>query len=155
MHKRLVQTFVELIKRTSTDLPEDIEKALVSSVRREKSGSPSRGALKTVLENVALARERSAPLCQDTGTNIWYIYYPVRMKEKEIRKAVLNLRDYDFNLSEALKSAALKSEINQIKKDHCFCNHGCFSLPSIQRNAKTMLLDMPIEIIKIKLGLGY
>ncbi len=89
MGKPLVETFVELIRRTSSDLPADLEKALRKARRQEASGSPAKSALDTVLENVALARTSSAPLCQDTGSNLWYLYYPVATDEIRLREAIV------------------------------------------------------------------
>jgi fumarate hydratase class I len=85
----LQDPFVELIRRASTDLPEDIEKALVESRDREKEASLARSALEEILENVALARQKSAPMCQDTGTNIWYAYCPPNFLEKDVRQAII------------------------------------------------------------------
>lgn len=89
MDKTMREAFVELVRRASTDLPEDIEQALVRARRAEVKGSLARSALDQILDNVAQARERSAPMCQDTGTNIWYVRYPAGADEREIRKAIV------------------------------------------------------------------
>ncbi len=63
----------DLIRETSSSLPEDVEAALRRSLRREAKGSPAAVVLKTVLDNCAIARRRSTPLCQDTGTLAFYV----------------------------------------------------------------------------------
>jgi fumarate hydratase class I len=72
----LTEAFLELIRLTSTDLSSDVEKALHTARDREAPGSAARGALDTILENVSLARKNSTPICQDTGTPIFYVQYP-------------------------------------------------------------------------------
>jgi fumarate hydratase class I len=88
----LTDHFVELIRRTSTDLPADVEAALRRSREAEAAGSAARGALDSILENVALARSKPAPICQDTGTPIFTIRHPegwsTRRLRGEIRAAV-------------------------------------------------------------------
>jgi len=73
--KALEQGVLELIRRTATDLPKDVEDALKAARNREKKASPAFGALSTILENVDMARTRSTPICQDTGTNVYHIWY--------------------------------------------------------------------------------
>jgi fumarate hydratase, class I len=80
--------FLELIRRTSTVLPADVGAALRSALRHEPSGSPAQAALTDVVANCKLAAETSRPLCQDTGTNIWYVYHPVSVSQKEIENAI-------------------------------------------------------------------
>ena len=70
-----LEPFVELVRRASTDLPADVEAALRVAHDREEPGSAAAGALETVLENVALARVNSTPICQDTGVPIFYVYH--------------------------------------------------------------------------------
>jgi len=89
MPSPLLEPFVELIRRASTDLPRDIEDEIRRGRDREKQGSLARSALDQVLENVALARERSAPMCQDTGTNIWTVHYPSGHDERNLRAAIV------------------------------------------------------------------
>jgi fumarate hydratase class I len=86
------ETFVELIRRASTELPADVEAALQASLAREEPGSPAASALQTILENVAFARAHSSPVCQDTGTPIFHVHYPqgvgVRALRAQIEAAV-------------------------------------------------------------------
>jgi fumarate hydratase class I len=63
---------LELIRRTSTVLPPDVTAVLDLHRALETPGSSADLALKLVAENIALARSRSAPICQDTGTISFY-----------------------------------------------------------------------------------
>ncbi len=83
-----VESFVELIRRASTDLPADVEATLRAAMEREESGSAAAGALGTVLENVALARANSTPVCQDTGTPIFYVSHPQGTSTRELRAQI-------------------------------------------------------------------
>ncbi len=58
----LTEAFDELVRRTCTDLPPDVEKALTEARESEEPGSAARGALDTILQNVALSR-RNSRLC--------------------------------------------------------------------------------------------
>ena len=88
----LTSAFLELVRRTATDLPPDVEKSLSAARDREEPGSAAQEVFKTILQNVALARENSTPICQDTGTPIFYVQYPqgksTRKLTNEIRQAV-------------------------------------------------------------------
>jgi len=72
----LTNEILELIRRTSSDLPPDVEKRLRAAVGMEAPGSAAQGAFETILKNVELSRKNSSPICQDTGTPIFYIKYP-------------------------------------------------------------------------------
>ena len=72
----LTNEILELIRRTSSDLPPDVEKRLRTAVGQEAPGSAARGAFETILKNVELSRKNSSPICQDTGTPIFYVKYP-------------------------------------------------------------------------------
>ena len=64
----LTNEILELIRRTSSDLPLDVEERLRLAVSKEAPGSAARGAFETILKNVELSRKNSSPICQDTGT---------------------------------------------------------------------------------------
>jgi fumarate hydratase class I len=87
----LTDAFVELIRRAATQLPADMEKALRDAKQKEDPGSAAEGALDTIIQNVELARANSTPICQDTGTPIFEVHYPVgvstRKLEDQIRRA--------------------------------------------------------------------
>ncbi len=86
--KDMTESFVELVRRASTDLPADVEAALWAAQDREEPGSAAAGALETILENVALARANSTPVCQDTGTPIFYVSYPQETSTRELRAQI-------------------------------------------------------------------
>lgn len=71
------ENLFELIRRTSTDLPADVEAGLKRALRQEKKNSHAAWVLETIIENVALARKNDAPICQDTGVLIFYFSVPV------------------------------------------------------------------------------
>jgi len=80
----LTEHFVELITLASTDLPKDVEEKLISQFEIEAEGSPAKASLKTILQNVEMARKGRLPVCQDTGALIFYISYPSdKYREKD------------------------------------------------------------------------
>lgn len=87
----LTDAFVELLRRAATMLPADMEQALQKARAAEEPGSAAESALTTILQNVEVARTRNAPICQDTGTPIFEVYYPLgvstRRLEAQIRGA--------------------------------------------------------------------
>ncbi len=86
----LTNEILELIRRTSTDLPADVEKRLREAVEREEPGSAARNALETILKNVELSRQNSTPICQDTGTPIFYVRYPEGWSTRRLREQIRN-----------------------------------------------------------------
>jgi len=93
MQPDLTDQILELVRLTSTDLPKDVEEKLRKSKDQEAEGSAAEGALDTILKNVEMAREKSTPICQDTGTPIFYIAYPegwsTRKLSTQIKDAVI------------------------------------------------------------------
>ena len=71
--KNLNESLLEVIRHTSVELPHDIIEALEAQRQLEKTGSQARYALDIISENIALAKKKSQPLCQDTGSILFYI----------------------------------------------------------------------------------
>jgi fumarate hydratase class I len=96
----LTSAITELIRLTATDLAPDVEETLVEARDNEQGGSAARGALDTILENISLARENSTPICQDTGTPIFYVGYPkgwsTRALKSQIRAAVAHATERTY-----------------------------------------------------------
>jgi len=117
----LTEEFVELIRRTSTNLPADVERALAQARARETDGSAARGALDTILDNVEMSRRHSTPICQDTGTPIFYVRYPegwsTRALRGQIRSAVVQATERSFLRPNAVDSLTDKNSGNNLGDD--------------------------------------
>lgn len=72
----LTDALVELIRRTSAELSDDVVATIHRARDTEPEGSPARMVFDSILTNVAIAKEQSAPICQDTGTLIFWFHYP-------------------------------------------------------------------------------
>lgn len=66
----------DFIQRTSTELPADIVRALEAGRVAEAPGKAAATTLDTILTNASLAREKTIPMCQDTGTLTFWIDVP-------------------------------------------------------------------------------
>ena len=114
----LKDVFLELIRRTATDLPEDVEKAIQTAREAEAAGSAAQSAMNTILENVALARKGSTPICQDTGSLIFYVYHPAgwstRTLSDQIRAAVAEATDRSYLRPNAVNSVSGKNTNNNV-----------------------------------------
>ena len=84
----ITEHILELVRLAATDLPPDVEISLKQALEREKTGSAARGALETILNNVEIARRNSTPICQDTGTPIFYVYYPEGWSTRRLRAQI-------------------------------------------------------------------
>ena len=126
MQPDLTEQILELVRLTSTDLPPDVEEKLRTSKEQEVEGSAAEGALKTILKNVEMARESSTPICQDTGTPIFYVSYPegwsTRKLSTQIKEAVI----------EATAQAYLRpNSVNTVTGKNTGDNSGDEHYPSI------------------------
>jgi fumarate hydratase class I len=80
------ETLVELIRRASTELPGEVTEALEQGRAEEETDGLASIALGTILNNIELAREGSAPICQDTGTPVAWIHYPVGVSTRSLKE---------------------------------------------------------------------
>ncbi|MEX1309655.1 MAG: fumarate hydratase [Candidatus Sulfomarinibacteraceae bacterium] len=83
-YDNLVETFVELIRRASTELPADVVQALEEGRAKEQESGLADKALGTILNNIEMARSTSAPICQDTGTPVVWIHHPVGVSTRAL-----------------------------------------------------------------------
>lgn len=77
----LQDSLLELIRRTSAEIPDDVQQAIVAALEREKKGTIAESALRIIDRNTALARQKSQPICQDTGSILFYIDCPVGLDQ--------------------------------------------------------------------------
>jgi fumarate hydratase class I len=88
MQPDLTSEILELVRFTSTDLPPDVEAKLRAAVEGEEPGSAAQGALSTIITNVEMARDDSTPICQDTGTPIFYVHYPEGWSTRKLKAQI-------------------------------------------------------------------
>jgi fumarate hydratase class I len=71
----LQNSLLELVRRTSAEIPDDVHSALLQGLGNEQEGI-AKNALQIIDRNIALARSKSQPVCQDTGTVLFYVECP-------------------------------------------------------------------------------
>src|SRR5436190_1363504 len=83
---------LQLIIRTSTDLPPDVRAAMKSSLGAEPGGTRSSQALTIIAQNIDLAVDGEGAICQDTGMPTFEVKAPVGANQiwvrQQIRQAV-------------------------------------------------------------------
>src|SRR2546421_12266366 len=77
----LQDSLIELIRRTSAEIPDDVQKAILDSLERKKKGAIAESAMKIIDRNIQLAKQKSQPICQDTGSILFYVEGPVRLDQ--------------------------------------------------------------------------
>ena len=73
----LPESLLELIRRTSAEIPDDVQRGILRSLEQEKKGTIAESALKLIERNIAMAKAKSQPICQDTGSVIFYVDCPI------------------------------------------------------------------------------
>lgn len=118
----LTRELLELVRFTSTNLPADVEKALRAAYDNEEAGSAARDALETILKNVEMTRRNSTPICQDTGTPIFFVRYPEgwspRQLRQQIRAAVAEATKMTYLRPNAVDSLNGKNTGNNLGDQH-------------------------------------
>ncbi len=74
--KVLQKNLLELIRRTSAEIPTDVVNTIEKGYRKEKKDSSAKYALEVIRDNITMAKDKSQPACQDTGTIICYAELP-------------------------------------------------------------------------------
>jgi fumarate hydratase class I len=86
------ESVVQLITRTSTDLPPDVRAAMGIAVRSEQPDTRAGQALTIIAQNIDQAASCEGPICQDTGMPTFEVKVPIGANQiwlrNEIRAAV-------------------------------------------------------------------
>jgi fumarate hydratase class I len=110
----LRDSLIELIRRASAEIPDDVHKAIVDSLEREKKGTIAASAMKIIEQNIAIARNKSQPICQDTGSIIFYVDCPVSLDqvafEEAAKEAVLSATKKGFLRQNSVDSLTGKND---------------------------------------------
>lgn len=79
-----------ILKQAVIYLPEDVKQALKKAYAEETSET-GKTQLKAILDNIELAEKYQAPVCQDTGTIIFYVKAGAKAKDLDkIEEALIN-----------------------------------------------------------------
>jgi len=79
-----------ILKQAVIYLPEDVKQALKKAYAEETSET-GKTQLKAILDNIELAEKYQAPVCQDTGTIIFYVKAGAKAKDLDkIEEALTN-----------------------------------------------------------------
>src|SRR5438105_14890198 len=82
------ESALQLIVRTSTDLPPDVRAAMKTALVSEPSGTRSSQALTIIAENIDLAVNNEGAICQDTGMPTFEVRVPVGANQIRMRQQV-------------------------------------------------------------------
>jgi fumarate hydratase class I len=142
MQPDLTQEILELVRYTATSLPPDVEKRLRTSLEAEEPGSAAAGAFETILKNVEMAREKSTPICQDTGTPIFYFRYPEGWSTRKLRKQTQDA------VIQATKMAYLRpNSVNAVTGKNTGDNSGDEHYPTIHFDEIDADQPLVVELI--------
>ncbi|MEM3640338.1 MAG: fumarate hydratase, partial [Candidatus Bathyarchaeia archaeon] len=88
--KIVENTAFNLLKQAVIYLPEDVKQAL-NKAYAEETSETGKTQLKAILDNIQLAEKYQAPVCQDTGTIIFYVKAGAKVKNLDkIEEALIN-----------------------------------------------------------------
>ncbi len=105
--KLLSDSLLELVRRTSTEIPDDVHRAILAALDREKKGTIAESAMQIIDQNIALARNKSQPICQDTGSILFFVECPLGLDQLAFADAA----------REAVKTATRKGYLRQNSVD--------------------------------------
>jgi fumarate hydratase class I len=118
----ITEHVLELVRLTSTDLPPDAETALHKAHQLEAEGSAAKDVFATLISNVEMSRTQSTPICQDTGTPLFYVQYPAGWSTRElttqIRNAVADATKRAYLRPNAVHSITGKNSGNNLGDEH-------------------------------------
>src|SRR5213593_3651211 len=92
MSPSFFDSVLQLIVRTSTDLPPDVRAAMKHALVAEPAGTRASQALTIIAQNIDLAVDHEGAICQDTGMPTFEVRVPVGVNQiwmkQQIREAV-------------------------------------------------------------------
>lgn len=83
----LKTSLLEFIRKTSCEMPKDVLSAIERWTEKEATGSRARYAMDIVCEDIKLAKDLSQPICQDTGSILFFVKAPKGFDQLEFEEA--------------------------------------------------------------------
>jgi len=85
----LTDSFLELIRLCAVELADDVKNALQNARDKEEEGTMAYNTFQTILENVAVAKEKNFPMCQDTGGPIFWVNYNTDHSQLQLEEKMI------------------------------------------------------------------
>lgn len=120
--KELFNSILELIKTTSTVIPDDVQKVILEGLAREEANTTAEYAMNIIKNNIEIAKKKIQPLCQDTGTIIFYVDVPKGFVQSDFvkicEKAVVKATQLGYLRQNSVDSLTGKNEGMNIGPGH-------------------------------------
>lgn len=88
LDKNMFDSILELIRKTSTEIPDDVQKVILEALDKEEKNTSAEYALNIIKANIELAKKKSQPLCQDTGTVLFFVSHPVGFHQTKLTQTI-------------------------------------------------------------------
>ena len=100
IENNLLASLIELVRVTSVELPNDVQKVILEALHREEKNTTAEYAMNIIKANIELAKKKSQPICQDTGTVLFFVSHPIEFDQlkftKLIHKAVVKSTELGY-----------------------------------------------------------
>jgi fumarate hydratase class I len=120
--QELKRSLIELIRTTSSFIPDDIQKVILAALKKEEKNTTAEYAMNIIKANMELAEKKSQPLCQDTGTILFYVSHPTGFKqlefEKQVHAAVLEATKVGYLRQNSVDSLTGKNDCMNVGGGH-------------------------------------
>ncbi len=120
--KALFDSILDLIKTTSTVIPDDVQKVILEGLAREEANTTAEYAMNIIKSNIEIAKKKIQPLCQDTGTIIFYVDVPKGFVQSDFtkvcEKAVVKATKLGYLRQNSVDSLTGKNEGMNIGPGH-------------------------------------
>ncbi len=84
----LVESLIELITQTATNLPPDVRAAMKGALLVETPNTQASQALNIIASNIDMAADDEQPICQDTGMPTFVVHTPLGVNQIVVKKAI-------------------------------------------------------------------
>jgi len=82
------ESIIRLITETSTNLPPDVRRAMAHALETENPATSAGTALSVIANNIDMACETEAPICQDTGMPTFEITTPIGANQLAMKREI-------------------------------------------------------------------
>ena len=150
-------SLLELIRITSTVVPDDVNKVILKALKTEEKNTSAEYAMNIIKANIKLAKMKSQPLCQDTGTILFFVSHPVGFNQTDFtkicHKAVVKGTELGYLRQNSVDSLTGKNETMNIGPGHPSIHFHEHSKKSVE--VKLMLKGGGCENVGAQYALPY